>query len=152
MRRLEISAYEVASVWIGLAEVVGNFDNPMILAMLKMDQSWPTHDEVSWCSAFVNFIAKQLKLPRSKDLRARSWLLIGEQVEIENAEIGSDVVILKRGNGPQPGPNVIDAQGHVGFFGGFEEDKVLILAGNQSNSVNVSRFPKDSILGIRRLY
>jgi uncharacterized protein (TIGR02594 family) len=152
MRTFETSAYKVAGSFFGTSEVAGNLDNPLILAMLKMDQNWPTHDEVAWCSAFVNFVAKILGLPRSKDLRARSWLAIGTPIDPAEAEIGSDVIVIKRGQGEQPGPEVIDAPGHVGFFGGYEDDKVIIRAGNQGNSVNDSRFPKDSILGIRRLY
>jgi hypothetical protein len=70
----------------------------------------------------------------------------------DDAEPGADVIIIKRGQGEQPGPEVIDAAGHVGFFGGFNKDQVLILGGNQGNSVSLASFPDDQILGIRSLY
>jgi hypothetical protein len=70
---------------------------------------------------------------------------------LEEAEIGFDVVIFKRGSGNQPGPDVIEAPGHVGFFAGREGNRVLVLGGNQSDSVNVSRYPSRRLLGIRRL-
>ncbi len=60
-------------------------------------------------------------------------------------------MILKRGGGKQPGPDVIKAPGHVGFFAGVEEKSVLVLGGNQSDEVNVSPFPVARVLGVRRL-
>ncbi|MDQ1255853.1 MAG: hypothetical protein QG656_447, partial [Candidatus Hydrogenedentes bacterium] len=66
-------------------------------------------------------------------------------------EAGFDVVVLKRGTGSQPGPEVIKAPGHVGFFSGREGNEVLMLGGNQSDSVNVTRYESSRILGIRRL-
>jgi len=154
MKKIEITAYDLAQRFVGMTEVAGKVSNPQILAMLQLDTLWPEQDEVPWCSAFVNYIAWLLRLPRSKDLRARSWLDVGIFIPvelIERAEIGFDVVILKRGGGNQPGPEVINASGHVGFFAGKEENKVLILGGNQSDSVNISRFLVLNILGIRRL-
>jgi hypothetical protein len=59
--------------------------------------------------------------------------------------------VLKRGGGRQPGPEVLNAPGHVGFYAGTEGSKVLVLGGNQSDEVNISRYPKNRILGIRHL-
>ena len=111
-----------------------------------------TPDEVPWCSSFVNGIAWELRLPRSKSAAARSWLAIGAAVEIEDARPGWDVVILKRGTGSQPGPDVTrGAAGHVGWFAGVEQDVVLVLGGNHGNAVSIARFQTAQILGIRRL-
>lgn len=155
MKKIEITAYELAQRFVGMTEVAGKVSNPQILAMLQLDQSWPEQDEIPWCSAFINYITWLLRLPRSKDLRARSWLDVGIFIPvelIERAEIGFDVVILKRGGLVEPGPEVINAPGHVGFFAGVEGPQVLILGGNQTDSVNISRFPIQNILGIRRLF
>ncbi len=151
MDSIEITAYSLAQRFIGVDEVSGNSSNPLVLAMLKLDQNWPEGDHVPWCSAFVNYVTWLLRLPRSKSLRARSWLNVGSSISLDLASVGFDVVILKRGTGNQPGADVIDAPGHVGLFGGVEGSKVLILGGNQSDSVNVSRYPANRILGIRRL-
>ena len=151
MKKIEISAYEVAQRFVGTKEVDGSTSNPQILAMLKLDDKWPDDDAVPWCSAFTNYVAWLLRLPRSKSLRARSWLLVGEVVELANAEPGFDVVIFKRGPGSQPGPDVVDAPGHVGFYAGVEGSKILVLGGNQSDSVSISRYPKTNLLGVRRL-
>jgi uncharacterized protein (TIGR02594 family) len=152
MRKIEISAFELAERFIGVSEVVGVASNPQILAMLRLNERWPQGDDVPWCSAFVNYICWLLRLPRSKGLGARSWLQVGAVVDFQNAEPGFDVVILKRGKGEQPGPEVIKAPGHVGFFAGFEEDMVLVLGGNQGDSVNVMNFDQGLILGIRRVH
>ena len=151
MNRVQTSAYEIAQRFVGIQEVDGTTSNPQILAMLKLDDGWPKDDSVPWCSAFVNYIAWLLRLPRSKSLLARSWLRVGEVMSLERAESGFDVVIFKRGGGNQPGPEVVDAPGHVGFFAGTEGTKILVLGGNQANSVSLAHYPKSSLLGVRRL-
>lgn len=166
MRRIQTSAFEIAQRFVGLREIPGAMHEPQILAMLKLDQAWPEGDEVPWCSAFVNYVAHLLRLPRSKDLRARSWLRIGEPIHWREAEPGFDLVVLQRGGGNQPGADVIDAPGHVGFFAGWPSTESLpmpdlspvrmpgqveVLGGNQSDEVNVSTFSGKRILSIRRL-
>jgi uncharacterized protein (TIGR02594 family) len=143
-------AFDLAQRYTGIKEVGGNVDNPAILAMLRLDAKWPSNDEVPWCSAFVNYICWLARLPRSKDLRARSWLNIGRGIPLEAADAG-DVIIIKRGKGAQPGPEVTDAPGHVGFYAGRFDQFVEILGGNQSDTVKVSRYSRDRILGVRRL-
>jgi hypothetical protein len=132
--------------------------------MLTLDSKWPEDDKVPWCSAFTNYICWWLRLPRSKSLRARSWLEVGFSIPDKDAEVGFDVVILKRGGGNQPGPEVIKAPGHVGFFGGWgwpnaDTDHygemipthVKLLGGNQSDSVCVASYNVNRILGIHRI-
>ena len=66
-------------------------------------------------------------------------------------EVGFDVVILKRKK-EDPGPETIDFVGHVGFFAGWENyDTILLLGGNQSDSVSISPYPTSKMLGVRRL-
>lgn len=152
MRTKATNALEVAKRFIGTKEAPGTPSNPTILSMLRLDQSWPAGDDVPWCGAFCSYIAWLLALPRSRSLAARSWLIVGEPVYPVDAEPGFDVVVLKRGREPQPGPEVISgAPGHVGFFVGFDGDRVLVLGGNQGDTVSLQGFPRGSILGIRRL-
>lgn len=133
----------LAHRFVGERELLGAQSNPFVLSMLKLDHEWPTDDAVPWCSAFVNFIAWLLRLPRSKSLAARSWLTVGFPVQIAETLPG-DVVILRRGKDPQ--------KGHVGFFMGWRSgDSVDILGGNQGNAVSVASFPVADIVGIRRL-
>ena len=143
-------AFDLAQRFVGTDEVNGSVDNPQIMAMLKLDNSWPSNDEVPWCSAFANYICWLARLPRSKDLRARSWLAIGKGISLDQAEAG-DIVVFKRGSGDQPGPEVLDAPGHVGFYAGRISGFIEVLGGNQGNQVKISRYPESSLLGVRRL-
>lgn len=143
-------AFELAQRFVGTKEVAGGLDNPMIVAMLKLDMEWPSNDEVPWCSGFANYICWLARLPRSKDLRARSWLTVGKGILLEDAEPG-DIIVLKRGGGRQPGPSVIDAKGHVGFYAGVFAGYIEVLGGNQADQVKISRYPANRLLGVRRL-
>lgn len=145
-----VTAFDLAQRFVGVRELPGGADNPFILSFLRLDTGWPEHDEIAWCSAFVNYIAWLLRLPRSKSLGARSWLLVGESIDIMDARTGFDVVILKRGDGPDA--SVINAPGHVGFYAGRQGGNVMVLGGNQSDSVRVSSFSSMGILGVRRLF
>lgn len=149
-----MTPFDLAHRFVGeVTELPGKQDSPFIQWCFESCGYGPdTADEVPWCSAFANRIAWILRLPRSKSARARSWLLVGEVVSISSAETGFDVVILKRGGGNQPGPDVIKAPGHVGFFAGRERGgRVLILGGNQGDAVSVVGFGDERILGVRRL-
>jgi len=151
MNKLEVSAFDMAQRFVGIKEISGTVSNAQILAMLRLDNDWPAGDDVAWCSAFVNYVAWLLRLPRSKSLSARSWLAVGQAVD-QNPEVGFDVVVLKRGGTKQPGPEVLAAPGHVGFYAGTSANgSILVLGGNQGNAVNVTAFSPAQLLGIRRL-
>jgi len=135
---------ETAMRMVGeVQERSGGNDDPFILWCLECcAHPEIVHDEIPWCSAFVNRIAWLHRLPRSKSLSARSWLMIGTAVDIGLARSEVDVVVLKRGVPPQ---------GHVGWFAGRENGHVLICGGNQANGVTVASFPADQVIGVRRL-
>ena len=138
-----MTAFDVASRFVGLEEVPGDASNPLVLGMLRLDAKWVKGDDTPWCSAFVNFVAFVCGLPRSKSLAARSWLDIGRSVGLHGAARGNDVVVLKRGSNP--------AQGHVGFYAGRSSDRVLVLGGNQADEVNTRPYPLSDVLDVRRL-
>lgn len=143
-------AFDLALRFTSIKEVGGNVDNPQIMAMLRLDMNWPSNDEVPWCSAFVNYIAWLCRHPRSKDLRARSWLNVGIGIKLDDVEAG-DIIIIKRGKGEQPGPENTTAPGHVGFYAGRTDSLIEILGGNQSDTVKVSRYAVSRLLGVRQL-
>lgn len=150
MRKIELTAYDLAGRFIGMKEVAGGVSNPAILAMLQLDQKWPDGDDVPWCSAFANYVAWLLRLPRSKGLRARSWLSVGRPVGLDEAQAGFDVAVLRRAQ-MDAGPEIVQAAGHVGFFGGVEMGRILLLGGNQGDAVTLAHFPAAHVLGVRRL-
>ena len=153
---MQITALDLAQRFVGTEEISGSRSKASILAMLKLDHSWPDDDEVPWCSAFVNYVTWLLRLPRSKSLRARSWLNVGTAVPLSDVKPGFDIVVLNRGGGKQPGPEDTTAPGHVGFYAGVPTDRnmhvVPILGGNQSNSVCVQMYDVDRVLGVRRIW
>ena len=148
---MHTTAFDLAQRFVGVREVPGAASNPLLLAMLRLDAPWCDDDVVPWCSAFVNGVAWLLRLPRSKSLSARSWLAVGRAVELSRAAPGWDVVVLTRGQGAQPGPDVLRAPGHVGFFAGVQDGRVLVLGGNQSDAVSIAAFDASRVLGVRRL-
>lgn len=138
----------------GVVEVAGSGDNPRIVEYHRTT-TLPDHlaaeDETAWCSSFVNFCVQRAGYQGTRSARARSWLRWGVGVSIVEPPLGA-IAVMKRGGANQPGPEVIDAQGHVGFFVGFPEPgRVAFLGGNQSNAVNVSTYPAERLLGFRWL-
>ncbi len=141
---IQTNAYLQAQRYLGMKEVPGVLDNPLIVAMLQLDANeWASHDEVPWCSAFVNWVAWTLGLPRTKTLMARDWLKVGVARPLHDADPAFDVVILSRGENPEAG--------HVGFFSGWDGHHVHLLGGNQGNTVSVAGFEQARVLGVRRL-
>jgi len=119
-----------------------NAENPEILKYFhQTGQKWVKEDELSWCSAFVNWVAKTCGKPYSGKLNARSWLDIGIPVDIP---IIGDIVILWR-------ESKDSWKGHVGFYINESDRHIWILGGNQNNMVRISAYPKGRLLGFRRL-
>ena len=149
-----LEAFNIALRFTGLHEIAGEKDNPFIQWCLSLCSGFDgeTPDEVPWCSAFMNGCHFLAGLPRTKSAAARSWLRLGLRIPIAAAARG-DVVVLKRGGGEQPGVEVLQAQGHVGFFAGLSPDGqfVRVLAGNQGDSVNIESFPIDRVLAVQRV-
>ena len=147
------TAYDIAADYcrLGVKEKAGISGHPAIMHMLKLDQSWPQHDEVPWCAAFVNLIAFTAGLERSKKLLARSFLVVGLEIELDHARVGNDIIILMRGRGDQPGPGNLTAPGHVGLFAAATPSTIFILGGNQNDEVNIREYPASLLLGVRRL-
>jgi len=139
-----LTAFDLATRFVGTRELAGAEDHPLIRWWHSLCSIGEQPDEVPWCSSFVNGVCWLLRLPRSKSAAARSWLDVGEAIDLQNARVGFDVVILKRGLSP--------TAGHVGFFAGLEDfTTVLVLGGNQSDTVKVSAFPARDVLGVRRV-
>jgi uncharacterized protein (TIGR02594 family) len=94
--------------------------------------------EFAWCDAFVGAMLERTGHRSARSLRARSYLNWG--VSIDGAQLGA-VAILSRGRN--------SALGHVGFVVGATEDALVLLGGNQSNSVSVQSFERSRLLGLR---
>lgn len=135
----------------GIMEIKGKADNPEITKYfdaLGFDGA-ALKDETSWCAAFVNWVAKECKLPHTLRLNARSWETMWDEA---TAPKMGDVVVLWRGQTPDECiGNTNLKKGHVGFFIREDGDTIWMLGGNQSNMVCISQYSKSKVLTYRTI-
>lgn len=128
---------EIAQGELGVKEVAGEGNNSRILEYHQTCSLKATSDDISWCSAFVNWVIKNAGLAGTNSAAARSWLKWGESTTFEKGCIA----VLKRGDAPW--------QGHVGFCVRENREDVFILGGNQNDEVNITSFDKYDVIGYR---
>lgn len=137
-----MTPYEIARGYIGTTEGAGPENNPVIMDMYaSVGHDWVEHDSVAWCAAFVGHCIERAGLRSTRQLTARSYLEWGVPVESADAQPG-DIGVIPRGSSGW--------QGHVFFIDRIEGPWVWGLGGNQSDAVNVKRYPVSKLLGVRR--
>lgn len=114
---------------IGQKEAVGGADNPRIVAYFGATTLGPKPDSVAWCGAFVSFCLREAGVIHKGSARAADWLTFGET--LAQPRLGC-LAVLK--------PQAAGASGHVGFWEKTEGGKLHLLAGNQSDAVNVTPY------------
>jgi len=92
-----------------------------------------------WCSAYANRVFSDVGIQGTGYGMARSWLNWGTPGG-NTAQYGQ-LAIFSRGTNPM--------HGHVGFVIGSQGNNLLILGGNQSNSVRISLYPISRLLSLR---
>jgi uncharacterized protein (TIGR02594 family) len=107
----------------------------------SVGHDWVEHDSVAWCAAFVGHCLEKAGIRSTRKLTARSYLNWGIPVEIADAQPG-DIGVIPRGSSSW--------QGHVFFIDRIEGAWVWGLGGNQSDAVNVKRYPASKLLSVRR--
>lgn len=131
----------------GISEIAGPGDDPRIVQYHSTTTLDATDDEVPWCSSFVNWCVERAGFAPTRSAMARSWLEWG--IQLDPPAYGS-IVIISRGGGEQPGPKVINAPGHVGFYVGHSRPlELAILGGNQGDAVSIHHYPQSRVLGFR---
>lgn len=123
---------------LGVKEVIGNKDNPRIVAYHQTCTLKATDDETPWCSAFVNWCITQAGLIGTNSAAAISWLKWGREIPLEDAQAG-DIAIFSRSGG-----------NHVTFHLSHDESSLDGLGGNQSDEVNIASQSLTRLRGIRR--
>lgn len=121
---------------INIQEIAGESHNARILEYDSYTSLKATTDEVPWCSSFACFVLEQTGVQSPKSAWAADFLKWG--VQISGPEVGC-IVVLKRGV----------AGHHVGFYWAETPTHLLLLGGNQHDSVNISHFNKADLLGYR---
>jgi uncharacterized protein (TIGR02594 family) len=93
-----------------------------------------------WCAAFVNWCLKQANAPFLNYATAKSWLGFGTPV---TSPVYGCITVIK------PGRSTGSTTGHVAFYLGDKGSKVVLLGGNQSDSISVQDYPAKNVLGHR---
>lgn len=125
----------------GVKEVPSSGDNPRIVEYLRSTTLGAPHnqnDETNWCSGFVNWCMERAGFEGTDSAAARSWLTWGKKLETPRRGC---IVVFSR--------PPITWQGHVGFYVGQSNTHIKVFAGNQSDAVNISSYPKSRLLGYR---
>ena len=137
-----MTPFDIARGYIGTTEGPGAANNPTVMEMYaSVGHDWVEHDSVAWCAAFVGHCLETAGIRSTRKLTARSYLDWGVPVEIADAQPG-DIGVIPRGSSSW--------QGHVFFIDRIEGAWVWGLGGNQSDAVNVKRYPVSKLLGVRR--
>jgi len=136
-------AFELAQEDLGTWEW-GDGHNPKVVQYFHdVGHEWVQDDETAWCAAFVGAMLKRAGLPHTGKLNAQSYKTWGEHVDPEKARPG-DIVVFWRQS-----PD--SWKGHVGFFARWtDEGDPVVLGGNQANQVNMTPYPRDRLLAVRR--
>ena len=123
----------------GVAEIAGSRDNTRVVRYYA-DVGHPQvdNDEVAWCAAFLGSCLERAGIGSTRSLLARSYLSWGEPAG--EPHYGA-IAVLSRTSDP--------ALGHVGFLVGETAADIILLGGNQSDSVSVQAFPRSRLLGLR---
>ena len=137
---------DVAVKEIGIKEYPGDVNNhPRIQAYLStvndLSAIQKSTDETAWCSCFTNWCVEQVQINGTDSARAKSWGNWRNEIVIDNAQVG-DIAVFDRRSATVSG-------GHVGIVIEVNDarDEILVLGGNQSNSVSYSWYPIDGVRG-----
>ena len=124
---------KVGKTHVGLKEVPGAGNNPIIVNWLISLKAWWKEDLTPWCGTFCGILFKSTNhaIPKAW-YRAKAWLDWG--TKLDRPALGC-VVIYSRVGG-----------GHVGIVAGRDtKGRLLVLGGNQSDAVSIAPFGLDRI-------
>jgi uncharacterized protein (TIGR02594 family) len=127
---------DIAMNDLGIKEIPGADHTQRILEYHNNTTLKATTDEVAWCSAACSTWFEESGVISARSARALDWLKWGQ--ELKEPKIGC-VVVMSRD---------ID-KGHVGLYLGRTKDQIIIIGGNQADSVSVSVFPSSRLKSYR---
>lgn len=136
---------DIAYSQLGICETPGGDATPQILRYFaRIGRADVVSDETAWCGGFVGFVCLEAGIDTAaikpaESLLARSYLKLG--TAIETPRTGALAVFRRDQSGPHAG--------HVGFVVGATATHIMLLGGNQSNSVSISAYPRADLLGLR---
>lgn len=142
---MEANWLEVARRELGIHETPGPKATERITEYLKtttVPKGMSESDETPWCAAFVNWCMIQAGVHGTNSAMAASWRSFGVPCE---PKPGAVVVIQQKVQGKDPATGSTSGM-HVGFFLEQDAGGVVLLGGNQHDSVKISRFPSSAYL------
>jgi uncharacterized protein (TIGR02594 family) len=125
---------------IGVKERAGAAHHPRILEYHAATRLQAEADEVAWCSAFACWVMEQSGIASTRSAAARSWLTWGQRLLVPTPGC---IVVLERPTPDNP------HSGHVAFYVGQQDGKLLLLGGNQANQVCVRPYDESRVVGYR---
>lgn len=121
---------------IGTHEMPGPLTDQKIAAYLET-VGMPSEDEIPWCSAFVNWLVRQVGLNGTDDAAAISWQTWGRKTF---PRMGSIAVMHRGGE---------SWMRHVGILLDSHAGMVRLLGGNQSDRVGIKAYPASRFTAFR---
>lgn len=97
----------------------------------SMKNGKKNESNISWCATFVNWVMTKYGYKGVKGynaVRALEWANWTEGIDIKKPVYGAIAVKRRTGGG------------HVGFVAGKKGSKIVLLGGNQNNSLNCSKY------------
>lgn len=126
---------KIAFAEVGVRETPGSRSTPRVVEYLKTVGH--SSDAVAWCSAFVNWVFRQIGTKGTGSAMARSWQSWGERLKTPRRGC---VVVFWRSSRK-------GTLGHVGFYLGTDRGMIRVLGGNQTNAVTAdSLYSPDRVL------
>jgi len=129
---------EIAKKEVGQHEVAGKSANPRIIEYHAATDLKAKSDEVAWCSSFVNWCMTKAGIKGTRSAAAASWAGWGVA---SNGKHGSVAVIYNAGSANS---SLSRSGNHVAFLLDETSTHLVLLGGNQSDSVKISNFAKKS--------
>jgi len=131
---------EIAAKELGQKELFGRgASNKRIIEYHAATTLKATEDEVPWCASFTNWCLNQAGVEGTKSAAAMSFAGYGARC---NPTLGAIAVVRFENQGSGSGA-------HVGFLWYTDKDKLIILGGNQQDSVNLTSFRRDRLISYR---
>jgi len=136
--------FALALPYKGISEQAGSGTHPALIPMLDLTPDWLDRDDskTAWCGIFRGWIGHKAGTGIPKNhFRAAEWAKWGAAVPLERPTKWQrgDTIIMKRTGGY-----------HVCFLDRVEGSYAWVLGGNQSNSVNISKYALSGIIAVRR--
>ena len=129
----------VAAAETGVASWPVGQCNPRITQYNNATRLKDYDDKIAWCSSFMNWCFAQVGIEGTGSALARSWLTWGQA--LDPPRVGC-IAVLHRGD-------PLDWRGHVGFYLRADAERVVLLGGNQLDSVREHDYPLSYVLQYR---